>query len=244
MSSIIICGITSIEAYPKGISVKYCKQCVEKIELCIPSVKPDIEEPNEIHINICVEKVKMIETVLGPKLVIEGRIRVKIIYTADNRVQSVHSAHWEKTFCEYILFRDVKSSSCSLIVSSVFAGVEDVCVTCVGRRELSLSVIFILCPKVCENKNSIETYECYCNKGVNLNKLEISDALMHGDIKLLEYTNNTYDYIVKKEDKYEYENKNEGYNEQEGDNKNKYYRQRGKNDKYSLYKRDRERNGY
>lgn len=237
MSSILICGITSIEAYPKGISVKYCKQCVEKIELCIPSVKPDIEEPNEIHISICVEKVKMIDTVLGPKLVIEGKIRVKLIYTADNRVQSVHSAHWEKAFCNYILLRDIKGSCYSLGVSNVFVGVEDVCVTCVGRRELSLSVIFILCPKVSENKNSIEACECYCNKDVNLNKLAASGMLMDGKTKVIEYTSNTADQTIRKEIECECEDRNTRDEVRDINDQNRYYRRiRNNADDYSTYR--------
>lgn len=237
MSSIMICGITPIEAYPKGIPVKYCKQCVEKMELCVPSVKPDIEEPNEIHINICVEKVKIIDTVLGPKLVIEGKIRVKLIYTADNRVQSVHSAHWEKTFCNYILLRDIKGSSCSVGVSNVFAGVEDVCVTCVERRALSLSIIFILCLKVWENKSGIGNQACYCSEDVYLNKLEESDMLMDGKIKVIEYTSNISNQTIRKEIEREYEDKNRRYEAQDINGHNMYYRRRrNKVNDYNAYR--------
>ena len=233
MSSIIICGITPMEAYPKGISVKHCKQCVEKIELCIPSVKPDVEEPNEIHINICVEKVKMIDTVLGPKLIIDGKIRVKLIYTANNKVQSVHSAHWEKIFCNYILLKDLKG-----IVSNVFVGVEDVCVTCVGERDLSIAVIFILCPKVCEDNGENQT--CYCIKNAHFNRLQVSDMLINSETKVIEYTNNAPNQMTRKKTKYEYEEdryrEQDRYKEQDKEDRDRYYGRRTKTDNYNLYK--------
>lgn len=236
MNSILISGITPIDAYPKDISIKHCKQCMKKVELCIPSVKPDIEEANDLHINICVEKVKMIETILGPKLVIQGKIRAKLIYTADNKVQSVHSAHWEKTFCEYILLNDIRSCRGSLRFSNVFAGIEDVCVICVGKRDLSLSIIFILCPRVFESYDR-ENQTCCCSKEEHLNRLEPRDLLMGTEVKVIEYTPSRSDQDIRKEKVCECQEKYERYEDQDSYDQDRCYRKRHhKDDGYNMYR--------
>lgn len=235
MNSILICGITSIEDYPKSICVKNCKQCVEKMELCLPLVKLDIEEPNEIHADVCVENVRMIETVLGAKLIIEGKVKVKLIYTADNRIQSIHSAHWEKTFCNYILLREVEGSRCDFIVRNVFAGIEDVSITCVEKRGINLSIIFILCPQITEDRNSVASEDCCCIRKVNLNKIEICNMPMGRNIKIVEYTNNACSCMEKEEKNYRCEDL---------ENENEYCRQQNKNDSYNVYNKTRRKRGY
>lgn len=167
LENIFISGITPIDAYPESKGNKYYKQCIQKVDLCIPNVKPDIEDINEIQINPCIERIKVINTVLGPKLVIEGRQQIKIIYTADNRVQSVHSAHWEVGFHEYVLLEGMHEQNCTNRIRCVFIGIEDVGVTCMDRRRVSLSIIFVLCPQIRRGMDEIGSNdinipgECY-----------------------------------------------------------------------------------
>lgn len=143
---IVTTGITSIEEYPKLKCLKNCKQAIENDKLCIPCEKPDIESINEIKVNVCIDEANVINTILGPKLVLHGRKNVKFIYTANNCEQSLHSAHWSIPFCDFILLDGVKHDDCFNTVKDVFVGVEYACVNSFSLREISICIIFILCP--------------------------------------------------------------------------------------------------
>lgn len=90
--------------------------------LCIPDQKPDIEQL--ISINVCVDIIsqKVIRTPVvtdgtteyarpnqegimttGRKLVIEGVLRQKVMYTAANPEQSVHAAHFDVPFSAFMI---------------------------------------------------------------------------------------------------------------------------------------------
>lgn len=195
MNHIFVSGITPMEAYPKDIRGEDCKQYMEEFDLCIPAVKPEVEGVNEIYINVCVEAARIIDTILGPKLIIQGKVEIKLVYTACNRVQSVHSAHWEKKFYNYILFPCIKEKSYNLVVRNIFVGIEDVCVTSVRCRDLSLSVIFILCAKVCEDKGYLVYRECYYTDSKVSNKMNIEDSPIYpNNRKLSEYIEDGLDY--------------------------------------------------
>lgn len=233
MNSTLICGITSVEAYPRDICIENCKQWMEKFEFNVPIAKPDIEEINEIHVSACIEKVKMIQTVMGFKLIVEGQVRIKIIYTADNTVQSVHSAHGEKSFCEYILLGGFKDCGYHLVVKSVFPGVEDVCIQDVGKRQANLGVLLILCPQICKEKISTGNQTCCCVKETWVNQVESYRTFLDDATKIVESTRNLYD-AKKEEELYEQENR---------ENQNRYGRQRSNNENCNTYRRSRRR-GY
>lgn len=192
MNHIFISGITPIEAYPKDIREENCKQYVEEFILCVPEVKPEIEEINEIYINVSVEVARLIDTVLGPKLIIEGKVEIKAVYTAYNQVQSVHSAHWEKKFYNYVLFPYVKEKSYNLGIKNVFIGIEDVCVSSIKCRDLNLSIIFILCGSLGEERG------CYPCKGCSYEDNKCSGNMVYTNIypahmKLLEHIDDGLD---------------------------------------------------
>lgn len=192
MNHIFISGITPIETYPKDIRPENCKQYVEEFCLCVPEVKPEIEEVNEIYINVDVQAARLIDTILGPKLIIEGKVEIKAVYTAYNRVQSVHSAHWERKFYNYVLFPCVKEKSCNLGIKNVFIGIEDVCVSSVKCRDLNLSVIFILCGSLCEESG------CYPYRGCSYEdsrcpKNTVCSNIYPAHMKLLEHIDDGLD---------------------------------------------------
>lgn len=194
MEHIFVSGITPIEAYPEQVLIKYSKQCLEKVDLCIPTLKPDIEEINEIYVDACLEKVKIIDSILGQKLVVEGIFSVKVIYTADNMVQSVHSAHFEKRFYNYVLLGDLDSCDYSGVIRDVFIGIEDIGVTHICSRRINLSVIFVICPQISKER---EIPERTRKSRFKINDLchdeRYSDGILNSSVrKILDYsdTNN------------------------------------------------------
>lgn len=154
LNSILITGVTDLECYPKGGICKYYKQGMLNQVLCLPESKPDIESINEIKVDIDVIDFKIINTILGPKILIYGCISIKAIYTADNCQQSVHSANWHVNFCDFVLLNDLSYDRCNDVVTKVFGGIEDVCVKLFNRRIIDLSILYIICPQfITHNSN-------------------------------------------------------------------------------------------
>lgn len=140
---ISIIGITDFNQYPEKCTLKNCKQNLKSISVTIPCEKPNIESINEIKILICSENTKTINTILGKKSIINLVVKVKIIYTALNETQSVHSAHWEISFCDFILNNN-NDCHCPK-TSDMFIGLEDVYIHSFDERNINLSILYIIC---------------------------------------------------------------------------------------------------
>lgn len=151
LDNILITGITDLECYPPASCTKYCKQCIQNDFLSIPDEKPDVESINEIKVNICVEEFEVFKTILGPKLLLSGMKKVKILYTANNCQQSLHSAHWCIPFCEFVLLKNLNYDKCFNAINQVFIGVENVCMKYFNRRAIDISLLFIICPEFQSN---------------------------------------------------------------------------------------------
>ncbi|RDY25171.1 DUF3794 domain-containing protein [Romboutsia weinsteinii] len=161
IENISITGVTPLEKYPKSKCSKYYKQCLEDDILCIPHPKPDIDCINEVNASICVEKYDILNTVLGPKLIIHGVKNIKIIYIADNCQQSLHYAHWSIPFCEFILLKDLSYDECHSIIDNIFVGIENICIKHNNCRMIDMSLLFIICPQICDY-NYCKCCKDYC----------------------------------------------------------------------------------
>lgn len=147
-NEILTYGVTELERYPACICRAHCKETVSNDILYIPSQKPDIECIESINVSVYVKNFKIIKTIMGSKLVIEGIKKYKVMYTADNCEQSVHSAHFERGFCEFILLDNNYYSGYSQCVRDIFIGIEDIIVNNYNCRIVDISTILILCPIV------------------------------------------------------------------------------------------------
>ena len=160
--NVLITGLTPLDSYPRNGCKEFYKQVIQDTTLCIPSQKPDIESVNELKVSICLDSFKIINTVLGPKLIVEGTKFIKVIYTADNCQQSLHSAHWEVPFCEFILMKDLSYDKCLKSIDDIYIGVEEACVRCFTKRSVDISLIFVLCPMIkkdCYSHDPCGSYE-------------------------------------------------------------------------------------
>ncbi|MFD3156310.1 DUF3794 domain-containing protein [Haloimpatiens sp. FM7330] len=127
--------------------------------LCLPCAKPDIEEI--VKISSCVEIIskKVIKTpdsnglnngegtlLTGRKLVIEGILRQKVIYTADVKEQSLHSAHFDVPFSIFIVLPADTLLSDKYKVEPY---IEDIFVCKKSKREIFKNVtLFIKATKI------------------------------------------------------------------------------------------------
>lgn len=120
--------------------------------LILPFEKPDIETLDKVLIKAQIISKRLIDTpnsgttenpegtlLSGKKLIIEGIIHQKIIYTANTTVQSVHSAHFQIPFSAFIVMRaDLKEPFC------IDVCVEDVFVKAFGPRQIFKNVTLFL----------------------------------------------------------------------------------------------------
>lgn len=175
INDVSIVGITPLDYYKDKCSIKNCKQNIKSIELCVPCKKPDMESVNEIKVSFCVNGYKTLNTILGLKLLIDITCNIKVIYTALNEEQSLHSAHWSINFCDFILLKNICHDKFNICDSNIFIGLEDVYVSNFDDRSIDLSLLYIICnnsnhTNSCSDCNSKCSCikKCDCNKGNNI----------------------------------------------------------------------------
>lgn len=169
IDNISITGITPLDCYPNKCSIKNSKQNIKSVSVCIPCQKPDLEAINEIKVTLCIDEFKLLNTILGPKVLVTLVSKIKVIYTAENVEQSLHSAHWDIKFCDFILLEDFCPSECDICPSNLFVGLEDVCVEYYDERCINLSLLYILCNRFYTNY-SPKNYHCKCTKEYESNE--------------------------------------------------------------------------
>lgn len=150
-------------------------------------------------------------TILRKKVVLNGAIKLKAIYTTNNYEQSVHSAHWDIPFCDFILLDNI--CSCDDLSSlELFAAIEDLCLNYNDLRCISFSVLYIICASVNKVQPSCNTqYSNQCSSQCNTqhnnqcnNQFNKSPCIKYEPKNTNEYKNtncikdsmNTYYYTV------------------------------------------------
>lgn len=98
-----------LERYP------YWTQMYIPETLVIPPLKPDVEDVNSVNIMVNILRTKVIKTPIadngnlegkrltGRKLIVEGQLCQKVVYTACHEDQPVHSAHFYVPFSAFIV---------------------------------------------------------------------------------------------------------------------------------------------
>jgi len=144
-TDISINGITPLDHYPPKSYIKNCEQNMRSFKLNIPPQKPDIESINDVKISACVNNYKIIKTILGLKIVINLSFNLKIIYTSLTEQQSVHSAHWDINFCDFILYRNNFNNNLSNLNPNIFIGIEDLSICNFDTRSIEGSLLYLIC---------------------------------------------------------------------------------------------------
>lgn len=123
--------------------------------LSIPDVNPDIEEINSINAEIEIKNCHVIETpkvtsiegqiLTGYKLIIHGMLKQIIQYTTSEPEQSVHSAHYNIPFSNFIILPKNYNLGCKLDISG---DIEDIYYDVINPRCFFKSVSLLLKVKV------------------------------------------------------------------------------------------------
>lgn len=134
--------------------------------LAIPEVKPDMEEINSVTVSVNILRKEVIEVPVSPrdangnfisnlegkvstgrKLIIEGQLCQKVVYTADLLEQPVHGAEFYVPFSAYIIvppFIGTADNDTLNIDFQVNACVEDVAVRMIDKRNILKQVTLLL----------------------------------------------------------------------------------------------------
>lgn len=138
--------------------------------LTIPEEKPDMEQINSINISVNIFRSEVIKVPKSPvdingnyipnlegkistgrKIIIQGELCQKVVYTANEAEQSVHSAHFYVPFSSYIivpseiLFNNELTATDSLYVSfQVNSCIENVTARMLDPRTILKQVTLLL----------------------------------------------------------------------------------------------------
>ena len=97
-----IIGTTNPSCYPIITPANPNAQFIVEEKVLIPDAKPDVEQVSSVIIEAQITSSRAIITPIGLKVIVDGMIKQKLIYTAANPVQSVHTANYQETFCTFI----------------------------------------------------------------------------------------------------------------------------------------------
>ena len=157
-SQIIIKGVCSTEKLDSMLirTDKTWTQLFIPEVLCVPCQKPDIEELMSVTARVEIISQRVIKTPMGEgasiinqedtiltgkKLIIEGVLRQKVIYTADVPEQSVHSAHFDVPFSAFIVIpQDIPVTTKFLIEPCI----EDVYISSCSKRQIFKNVTLFI----------------------------------------------------------------------------------------------------
>lgn len=125
--------------------------------LRIPSRKPDIESIEKVLENVKIISKRFVATpdsgtdtnsegtrLTGQKLVIEGLLNQKIIYTANEPTQSVHSADFCIPFSAFIVVEPLTTTQDYCVDTCI----EDVFVKALNEREIFKNVTLLLSARI------------------------------------------------------------------------------------------------
>lgn len=122
--------------------------------LMLPEEKPNIETIEKVFVKVKIISKRIINTpnsnnnenvegtkLTGKKLVVEGILKQKIVYTANVRKQTVHSAHFNVPFSAFIVLKDTTPLDANLCVRTC---IEDVYVKAFNDRQIFKNVTILL----------------------------------------------------------------------------------------------------
>jgi len=132
------------------------KQLYVENTFCLPHAKPDIEQIIKVLGELVIKNKKVIKTpkgtsmegqlLTGLKMVIEGVVKLKIQYVADEPEQPVHGAHVNIPFSTYIVLPEDFILGTPV---SVYGYIEDIFSQQVSNRCIFNNITILLTAEFC-----------------------------------------------------------------------------------------------
>lgn len=132
------------------------KQFSVQEQMCLPCAKPDIEQLTKVIADVCIISTRVIKTPGGPtnmvismegqnltgwKLIVEGEVRQKVEYVADEPTQSVHAAHFNMPFSTFIVLPATYQPGTPLVVTGY---IEDIYAKQLNKRCIFKNVTLLV----------------------------------------------------------------------------------------------------
>lgn len=127
------------------------KQFTIQETLTLPEAKPDIEQIVKVIAQVVINNTRVIRTPVGTslegqvlsgyKLVVEGEVRQKIEYVADECTQSVHAAHFDVPFSTFIVLPVGFTIGTPITVTPY---IEDIYIEALDKRTIFKNIILLL----------------------------------------------------------------------------------------------------
>lgn len=119
--------------------------------LDIPAAKPDIEQILKVQTKLVIISTRVIKTPVGQslekqtltgwKVIVEGELRQVITYVADECTQSVHGAHFNVPFSEFIVLPpDFEETQCVTVEGYI----EDMYAEQIGERKIFKNITLLI----------------------------------------------------------------------------------------------------
>ncbi|AOR23339.1 SPOCS domain-containing protein [Clostridium taeniosporum] len=123
---------------------------------CIPAQKPDMEQINKMRAKGCIVNYEVVKTpvgtslegqvITGYKLLVCGKIELKVEYVACDCTQSVHTAHACLPFCAYVVLpKDINPNARltpNVIIEDIFS--EQIDERCIYNN-ITMMVLVDIC---------------------------------------------------------------------------------------------------
>ena len=132
------------------------KQFNVEENLCLPCQKPDIEQIVKVMAEVVIKSTRVIKTpkaislegqkLTGWKLIIEGEVKQKIEYVADEPEQSVHAAHFNVPFSTFIVLPEHFKIGTPIDVTGY---IEDIFVQQLNKRCMFKNITILLDAEFC-----------------------------------------------------------------------------------------------
>ena len=127
-------------------------------DFTIPSMKPNVEELDEVNVEIEIDNSYVVDVIKsksnegqilsGKKLIVHGFMKVSVEYTALVVDQAIHSAHWTVPFSSFVMLPIGYQNGQEVEVSSIIENVDADLIDC---RKISLGLMILLVANI---KNS------------------------------------------------------------------------------------------
>lgn len=124
--------------------------------LCLPQNKPDIEQIIKIISEIIIKSTKVIrtprgkslegQTLSGFEIIVEGELKQKIQYVANEPTQTVHAAHFNLPFSTYIVLPENFILGTPVTVKGY---IEDIYAKQIGKRCIFKNTTILLTADFC-----------------------------------------------------------------------------------------------
>jgi hypothetical protein len=117
------------------------KQFNVQENVCLPCAKPDIEQITKVMAEVVIICTRVIKTpvatslegqnLTGWKVIVEGEVRQKVEYVADEPTQSVHAAHFVMPFSTFVVLPECYQPGTPLVVTGY---IEDIFAQQINKR--------------------------------------------------------------------------------------------------------------